>query len=76
MCGGQCRVCGVLNALLSGAESVSQLTGPVLFGAVNPSGRARGKTGGVRREREKSEGERRGTCGCSERDSWEAYRRA
>lgn len=76
VCGGQCRVWGVLNALLSEAECVSQLTGPVLFGAVNPSGRGRGKTGGVKREREKSEGKRRGTCGCRERDSWEAYRRA
>ncbi len=76
VCGGQCRVWGVLNALLSEAECVSQLTGPVLFGAVNSSGRGRGKTGGVKREREKSEGKRRGTCGCRERDSWEAYRRA
>jgi len=76
LCGGQCRVWGVLNALLSEAECVSQLTGLVLFGAVNPSGRGRGKTGGVKKEREKSEGKRRGTCGCRERDSWEAYRRA
>lgn len=76
VCGGQCGVWGVLNALLSEAECVSQLTGPVLFGAVNPSGRGRGKTGGVKKEREKSEGKRRGTCGCRERDSWEAYRRA
>ena len=42
---------GVLNARLSPAQRVSQLIGPVLFGAVSPAGTGRGKNRGVEKER-------------------------